>query len=421
MRCTEILRGFVTFVNLKSGIEQAIAIMKSKQLIALCDQMVQSYNPLIMTPDIHADQFLKLHKLTSHSEELTMSLQDLPAETDNGQATAVSSASDKEVAAIFLREVFYGLDQYEKLIKLVVDGLYDYHKSGALRADRNLYCIVTYLTLVRCREKGFEDWQTLINGLPRHQMSLFLGFLKHEEAWLQEQLCLLYDGPFVRDVMWGPLTQHAAEIQSMLDQYIAESQHKEITAAAAAADPMAAFAPKRKASTKPEPFNLTRPRPRVIPEPPIVFESDYKSKPVPEMLRATSLADIEKDKEERRKLIRQQTVSKLAEAAAPDLRVSHRPMHLPQLLQEAEKELASQYVKFRAQPPPPVPTAAPTKLTAAQLLREDALFRRKQELEAAAIRAFEFELRDGSEFEQYVATFSLCSVSTAYYRKLTFG
>ena len=57
---------------------------------------------------------------------------------------------------------------------------------------------------------------------------------------------------------------------------------------------------KKKAPTEVRPFNLTKPKPKVI-EKPQVEPRGIKAKPVPKHIYKKSLAEIEKEKEERRK------------------------------------------------------------------------------------------------------------------------
>ena len=52
--------------------------------------------------------------------------------------------------------------------------------------------------------------------------------------------------------------------------------------------------------TEPKPFNLTKVRPKVIPQPEALARETIAN-PVPKNLFKKTLADIEKDKEERRK------------------------------------------------------------------------------------------------------------------------
>jgi len=58
--------------------------------------------------------------------------------------------------------------------------------------------------------------------------------------------------------------------------------------------------PPKKAPTQPKPFNLTKPKPKVIPQPEAI-PREVKSNPVPKNLFKRSLAEIEAEKEERRK------------------------------------------------------------------------------------------------------------------------
>mmetsp|Transcript_7212 Transcript_7212/g.6319 ORF Transcript_7212/g.6319 Transcript_7212/m.6319 type:complete len:133 (+) Transcript_7212:401-799(+) len=56
-----------------------------------------------------------------------------------------------------------------------------------------------------------------------------------------------------------------------------------------------------KKPTEQKPFNLTKPKPKVIPQPEVI-KREVKSNPVPKNLFKKTMADIEKEKEERRKV-----------------------------------------------------------------------------------------------------------------------
>lgn len=57
----------------------------------------------------------------------------------------------------------------------------------------------------------------------------------------------------------------------------------------------------QKKVTEQKPFNLTKPKPKVIPQPEALAR-DIKANPVPKGLFNKTVVDVEKDKEERRKM-----------------------------------------------------------------------------------------------------------------------
>lgn len=57
---------------------------------------------------------------------------------------------------------------------------------------------------------------------------------------------------------------------------------------------------KKKKVTEQKPFNLTKPKPKVLPQPEAI-KREVVANPVPKNLFKKTLADIEKEKEERRK------------------------------------------------------------------------------------------------------------------------
>lgn len=69
---------------------------------------------------------------------------------------------------------------------------------------------------------------------------------------------------------------------------------------------------------------------------------------------------------------------------------------------EAERSKELKFNSFRAKPPPKYPSGgADVKLNVAAVLREDALYKKKQEQDAALIKGYEAALRDSTEFYQW--------------------
>jgi hypothetical protein len=63
-----------------------------------------------------------------------------------------------------------------------------------------------------------------------------------------------------------------------------------------------------------------------------------------------------------------------------------------------DERMAPCRVRFHAKPAPKFTADAQVKLTAASILREDALYKKKQAKEAAVLKKYESELRDTSKF-----------------------
>lgn len=70
---------------------------------------------------------------------------------------------------------------------------------------------------------------------------------------------------------------------------------------------------------------------------------------------------------------------------------------------EAERQAHLRPEGVRARPLPVYQEPAPVRMTQAQVLREEALYRRKLEAQYALIRSYETELRDTSEFDSWQA------------------
>lgn len=157
----------------------------------------------------------------------------------------------------------------------------------------------------------------------------------------------------------------------------------------------------RRQPTIPRPFNIreSKPRPPPIPEP---APPKFRAKPAPSvsdgLTREQVAIEIARDRN------RKQQERKYSDPGAgmPKLRVLERVGNLGKVAEEVEERRRSE-MPFRPAAPRPVPPVpeATVRMNAAAILREDALYRKKQEEEMRALRAYEAELRDDSSFKRW--------------------
>lgn len=153
-------------------------------------------------------------------------------------------------------------------------------------------------------------------------------------------------------------------------------------------------------STTPEPFSLSTPKTKLVP-PPDDEETQAPPPPkeVPEFKEGPTKEEIEleRQREENRQRAVRPEPFKLATSELPE---RQRDKRLNEELRAKEQEEKAEAAKSRGRKPPPPPPQAEVKLNTAAILREDALYKKKQEEEARMIREYEQTLRDEYEFKR---------------------
>ncbi len=157
----------------------------------------------------------------------------------------------------------------------------------------------------------------------------------------------------------------------------------------------------------PQPFNLTKPKPKMIPVPEVI-KREVVAKPVPAHINKKSLADIEKDKQERRMATVNAIRSEYESGAKQKFVLATEALPSTKKNEEVKAFVEKQVTKelnFRGTEPRPMPDfsrkKAEVKLTAAALKREKALVEREEAAEARKLAELEMGLKDASEFERW--------------------
>ena len=351
-------------------------------LISLTVQAVDSFVAvqLVKTLDAHADEFLKSKK----------GLEDVDQE--------------------FVRQVLYGVNRYKKLVKVMVSSFYFKHSHEASLQDRTLYSVFGYLITMRLDELGWDIMELLIMSQDQRAIFVFVNYVfsKHNlQNWMKPEWLKIYDEDYIDNGLIGGILKWAEPAGSML-QYLEEKVYD--------VQPLdeTGKSVKLPQHTVPEPFNLTRPKPRMVPEPDHI-PCGVKANPVNDRIldpayRPAVESRIERDLDANRADLAAKYPKELEFQFETAVRVgAQRPegtqTYFPRAKEAVEKERAAE-LKFDMKhgaplPKPPTKQSAPIKLNAAAILREDAMYRNKQAKEAAMIKRYESELRDGAEFEAW--------------------
>ncbi|KAG9397466.1 Nuclease SbcCD subunit C [Carpediemonas membranifera] len=282
----------------------------------------------------------------------------------------------------FITQTLYGLEQHEDLLKKTLQ-MYLESVPTALPTDGPVYRVMIYWIAFRLEEMGMKQLIRLIRTQGSPKALSFIRFFtdRENEARIAEAWEQFYDRTHTREVMLGDLYRLAEEAQADIDALISAVEQPAMTGTV--------DVPKEAKTTRPEPFNITQPAPRALPEPE-VLSTDFKSLDVPSYDDHKKIAKkLEKAKMERKPVV----------PKAPKLSAVNRPSKTQRLKEQlAEAEAAPAPFKSRPVPPPPKATV---RLNATAILREDALYRKRIREEADMLQKYEQELRDGRSFEQW--------------------
>jgi hypothetical protein len=210
--------------------------------------------------------------------------------------------------------------------------------------------------------------------------------------------CKLFDENYVVDTLIGRLMRGRVELQPVLARIKAKAE------GAAAAAPAAASGEQTAAEKKAyefQLFNITQPRPRMLPEP-FKIPVGFKANPVPSSVLQPSA--LQSKVAEKCKEVREETIARHKTYSA--FNFTERPMEIDRLREEAARreEEETRYIAPKVNPPPNIPPEKQEKvrLNAAAILREDALLKKKQQQEAASLLKYVAPLPP-SEFVTFCA------------------
>jgi hypothetical protein len=335
--------------------------MDSAKLVQLCIGVIDTFNPLRVTPETHLDLFAVGQRL-------------------------------EEDAKGFVGEVFYADERYAKMIKVVLGGFFERHAASVSRDDYTLYKIFLILAMRKLEEMTVPKFRRFVLAQEHHKMLTLLNFLwepKEMDGWLEDQLCLIYDITFVQTNIVGTMKKLGPEVNALIEELQTSVQPASLN--------MESDQEKVKQFTKPEPFTLSESAPKKPKALSPIYKTDYKANTLPENLRTYSLKDVQRVKDERRVEVIAQTKAKYELLKPFDLETLKRPPKKSRPVVEERTTMP------KAMPAPSFPEPAQAKRTAAQIMRDEQVYRKIAEEEATRLKALEENLRDESEFVEWKA------------------
>eukprot|EP00931_Biecheleriopsis_adriatica_P044804 TRINITY_DN25666_c0_g1_i1.p1 TRINITY_DN25666_c0_g1~~TRINITY_DN25666_c0_g1_i1.p1 ORF type:complete len:801 (-),score=218.62 TRINITY_DN25666_c0_g1_i1:123-2450(-) len=349
---------------------------KCKLLLTKCEKLIDTFNPKATTVDawIADAPFLRDKQL-------------------------------EDVELKFIHQVFYGCQRYQKFLKLLVTSFMYAYPAKALRDEQTLYKILSYLLFFRYEDLGEEEFETFINcghGSATAILALMQFNLDQEmlEKWVKVEWCKHYDSDYIERDIIGKVQSYKEKLRPAVEAI----EFKATGAIAASSDRPSTIVKSAKKLTEFKPFNLTALRPRLIPEPDLIVRVN-PAQPVPEYLHKTSLSQVEESKKKSLEEHRQKVQAKYSEEDHFKLETANRRDYdakFQELKQEVE---AKKYAECTFQPKQTkrvVPTeAAVVRQTQAQIFKEDARLRQKQQQELEALKNYEAGLHDASAFHAW--------------------
>eukprot|EP01065_Artemidia_motanka_P035607 TRINITY_DN43518_c0_g1_i1.p1 TRINITY_DN43518_c0_g1~~TRINITY_DN43518_c0_g1_i1.p1 ORF type:complete len:818 (+),score=325.97 TRINITY_DN43518_c0_g1_i1:50-2503(+) len=366
-----------------SGANRAPKGTTTRELWLHCEAALTSFDPNTHTVDSHMAEYLAAHPKLGESERG------------------------------FVQQVCYGCTRYKVMLRSAVG------KYLSVKRRMNdcftAFVILTYLAMFRLQELGLNAFKALVRGCSSHsRVAEYLKFLFEPGSAQQhftDEWKATFDDNYVETVLFGHIEHSGRDMLDLAADFDVLASGQEQRQREQAEGKVNVTA---KPITKPEPFQLSQARPRVAPEPEQEPPAERPPRPVDSSTKATHEAIAayrsgrmistldESRKDENRRLQAGKAFN------APRLRSLERPRRLPEVRRRMEVEQAEAERPLPRRPGVDevrrrlarLPTEAP-KVTAAAVLREDSVWRRRDEEAMAALRKKETELRDDTEFKAW--------------------
>lgn len=276
--------------------------------------------------------------------------------------------------------------------------------ASVLRADYTIYLILAYLTLFRLEELTFPQYRKFIESQEPDKMNVFLAYVfdvSHLADTVKWDWLKIYDLEHVENAMIRPISEHAGEAEGFRMDILAAASGLESERNAPGSDEGAVS---KRHLTIPVSPRLTKPAPRAVPAPDKIAQEVVAGKE-PRYLERTSVEQIESEKAARRALEFEKTTKKYTESSIQPFAFHETRSVARVSRRDAEQKNAAQLLfetkSTQARAAPKAATKAEFRMNTAAYMREDSLYKRKQEDEVKLIEAYESELRDSTEYYRW--------------------
>merc|ERR1719453_1230040 len=259
--------------------------------------------------------------------------------------------------------------------------------------------VLAYLLIFRLKELGKHELKNFVSTASPPAMLAFLQFATSKrdlEDWVKMEWCKLYDIEYIEKDIIGTIQELLPENDELINEMSLKATGLRISKEESGAKTA------QKKVTIPDPFELTAPKPRVVPLPEEIDRTIHAQHVNPTIYK-NSLSKIEKKNAGRKAEIEQETLAKYPEALEFELMTQERAADIDKLRAryEAEKYTECTFKPDLPKPYAPPKQAAQVAMNTGAILREDSLLMKKQEKEYAILKEYESDLRDCSAFYEW--------------------
>ncbi|KAF5892555.1 cilia- and flagella-associated protein 99 [Clarias magur] len=296
---------------------------------------------------------------------------------------------------LFITDAVYGCLVHRKLLDIVINSFYDEQGKYYLKAERNLFVVVSYLAIFHLDDLGLDQFSTIIKSLDNSKMYKFMSFffnVSNLTTWIRGEWSQLYDATYVERKWIEPLLRWQTEVEGLIE-YLGKKISK-------------GSQPRKfpKKSTEPQEFDLTKPKPRSLPAPELIPQQE-KVKPVPAYIHKAPkepqvLEDIKQKNYLKAQKVLYESNTQQFRCANPQKSEKTKNI-LSQIQQGCEAELKFDSVYSSGTPATHKTNTLPVRLNTTAILREGAFHNRKVEEELNRLERLMQGASDPSAFLQW--------------------